>query len=72
MPTAIEIIKQYLIDNGHEGLVNGFAECGCEIDDLQPCSESFADCKPGKKSYDDDGCWIMNESTGDKNAETTN
>ena len=52
MPTVIEILKQHLIDNGFDGLVNGDAECGCELSDLQPCGESFANCKPAYK-YED-------------------
>lgn len=52
MPTVIEILKQHLVDNGFDGLVNGDAECGCELSDLQPCGENFADCKPAYKHAD--------------------
>ncbi len=51
MPTVIEILKQHLVDNGFDGLVNGDAECGCELSDLQPCGESFAGCSSCKTSY---------------------
>ncbi len=55
MPTVIEILKQHLVDNGFDGLVNGDAECGCDLSDLQPCGESFADCKPAYKRIDPSG-----------------
>jgi hypothetical protein len=49
-----EIVKKYLKDNGYDGLyVPG--ECGCEIDDLQPCSEDMSECKPGYKKIEKDG-----------------
>jgi hypothetical protein len=35
--TLIDIIKAAITDAGGDGLVNGFAECGCSIDDLAPC-----------------------------------
>lgn len=52
MPTVIEILKQHLVDNGFDGLVNGDLECGCELSDLQPCGERFDDCKPAYKYRD--------------------
>ena len=53
-PTAIEIIKHYLIDNDYDGLVNEPIKCGCELSDLQPCGEDFSQCKPGRKYKDPD------------------
>lgn len=65
MPTVIEILKQHLVDNGFDGLVNSDAECGCELRDLHPCGESLADCKPAYKHVDPSGeynyDWLMNE-----------
>ncbi|MBY0483476.1 hypothetical protein [Nitrosomonas sp.] len=55
MPTVIEILKQHLVDNDFDGLVNGDLECGCELSDLHPCGESFADCKPAYKHVDSSG-----------------
>jgi hypothetical protein len=41
-----EIVKQYLKDNGFDGLCT--EDCGCLIDDLMPCdSECALDCEPG-------------------------
>ncbi|AEJ01210.1 hypothetical protein Nit79A3_1377 [Nitrosomonas sp. Is79A3] len=75
MSSVIEIIKQHLVDNGFDGLVNGDAECGCELSDLQPCGESFADCKSAYKYPDPTGesNFLMfeekqEESKDDKNA----
>lgn len=35
--TPKEIIKKYLKDNGYDGLVSTFGDCGCSVDDLEPC-----------------------------------
>ena len=46
---AREIIKQYLIANGYDGLYS--FDCGCTVDDIAPCSDScFYDCKAGYKT----------------------
>jgi len=49
MKTVRDIIKQYLQENGYDGLA-GY-ECGCEISDLFPCScsDSMPECEPGHK-----------------------
>ena len=44
-----EIVKQYLIDNGYDGLFYPDGECACEISDLMPCGEWGSDCEPGYK-----------------------
>lgn len=43
---VIDIIKQHLIDNGFDGLCNPGIECGCDLDDFQPCGEDFSQCIP--------------------------
>ncbi len=57
----IELVKQHLKDNGYDGLCLMDGECGCLLDDLQPCGESFANCEPGYKCDDKDslGDWIV-------------
>jgi hypothetical protein len=40
--TLIDIIKAAITDAGGDGLVNGFAECGCSIDDLAPMLSRYA------------------------------
>jgi len=45
--TVEEIVKQWLTDNGYDGLFND--ECGCELKDLGPCGEMTGDCTAGYK-----------------------
>ena len=45
--TVIEIVKQYLKENGYDGLCN--EDCGCVIDDLAPCEEMSEQCEAGYK-----------------------
>jgi len=45
-----DIIKQWLKDNGYDGLVDEPGECGCTLDDFMPCCEGWMlDCEPGYK-----------------------
>lgn len=53
--TVIEIIKQHLIDNGFDGLYNEDLECGCELDDLEPCGDIRSDCTAGYKHPGNEG-----------------
>lgn len=46
---VIDIIKQHLIDSGFDGLCNPDIECGCDLDDFQPCGEDFSQCRPAYK-----------------------
>ena len=50
--TVIQIVRKHLADNGYTGLMVPGGECGCELDDLQPCGESFAGCVPGYRHAD--------------------
>ena len=48
-----EIVKEYLKDNGYDGLYS--RSCGCRIDDLMPCSSGETwNCKPGYLTYEHD------------------
>ncbi len=47
MSTVIEIIREYLKQNGYDGLAGD--DCGCEVDDLQPCCSDCGSCEPGYK-----------------------
>lgn len=41
-----EIIQKYLKENGYDGLINADLECGCGIDDFEPCGDlNTVDCK---------------------------
>ena len=46
-----EIVEKHLRDNGFDGLVHTWAECGCGVDDLFPCcgGEGVAECEPAYK-----------------------
>ena len=47
------IVKQYLEQNGYDGLYCR-GECGCLLEDLMPCtSESALRCEPGYKREPD-------------------
>ena len=43
---ALDIVAEYLRQNGFDGLCHEATECGCKLADLQPCGEMFADCEP--------------------------
>ncbi len=63
--TVLEIVRKWIEDNGRDGLVNGDAECGCRLDDLEPCSEMSSRCEPAYKrdarpgDDPDWGDWVM-------------
>lgn len=47
--TCLDIIIEYLKAHGFDGLVNEDLECGCVLEDLQPCASDMSECKPGHK-----------------------
>jgi hypothetical protein len=49
---VIEIVSEHLKANGFDGLVNGDAPCGCDLERLQPCGMDFSSCEPGYKHMD--------------------
>lgn len=57
-PTAREMVRQYLIDHGFDGLCSDDAECACEVGDLAPCGEMYDTCWAGYKRPCDcgEGC----------------
>jgi hypothetical protein len=42
-----EIIEEYLIRNGFDGLFNEAGQCACKLNDLFPCLDCFDECEPG-------------------------
>ncbi len=52
--TISEIVKEYLIKNGYDGLYQK-GECACIIADLFPCSEPSENCTAGHKNPCDCG-----------------
>jgi hypothetical protein len=57
--TVKQILIEYLKSKGYDGLY--FEDCGCKLDCLIPCCEYFAQCKPGKIAFDEDGNLIIKE-----------
>lgn len=52
--TVIDIIREYLISHGYDGLYHCNGDgCGCLLDDLVPCGEIYGDCIAG---YRIEGC----------------
>jgi len=51
--TVKEILTQWLIEHGYDGLCA--KECGCTIEDLECCEGSCLDCVPGYKVLDPTG-----------------
>lgn len=39
--TVLDMISKSLKDNGFDGLVDEFGECGCETSDLAPCGNTI-------------------------------
>jgi len=56
--TVKEIVRDYLTANGYDGLWSDSGRCGCEVDDLFPCLDSWGNCQPGYKQPCDcgEGC----------------
>ena len=48
MPDVREIVKEWLRAHGYDGLC--YYDCGCEIEDLMPCTGYSADCQPGYRT----------------------
>jgi hypothetical protein len=57
MNTVIEIISEHLRKNGFDGLYQPDAECACLLGALQPCCESFDECRPGYRIDGKDDEW---------------
>lgn len=43
-----EIIKDWLIEHGLNGLVNTYEACACHLSDLVPCLEVSENCRAAK------------------------
>lgn len=63
-PTTLEILRQWLVANGYDGLWNN-DPCGCGVDDLAPCGNVGHCCQAAYCSQltesdinnDDEYCW---------------
>lgn len=74
MPKVKDIVTEYLKSGGFDGLANGFAECGCFLDDLAPCGQIGENCWAGRREVVDgeEICIELHEGCGEdlKNART--
>lgn len=55
-----EIVAEYLMAEGYDGLFNDDADCCCAVDDLFPCNCYEASCKPGYRIPCNAGCGEYN------------
>jgi len=44
---TIEGLKSFMVKNGYTGLYQPDSECGCNLEDLQPCGEDWSECHYG-------------------------
>ena len=65
--TVHEIIQNWLIEHGYDGLYDGDG-CGCTVADLMPCVEYTGHCMPGYYCPCDDDPEII--GIGGKQKET--
>jgi len=47
--TVYDIIKEWLKENGYDGLCAPDFECGCSLDDFMPCGQPSPTCEAGHK-----------------------
>ena len=45
--TVKQIVRNYLEQDGFDGLVSDSGECGCILTDLCPCGDMLDSCEPG-------------------------
>ena len=48
-----DMVKQWLRDEGYDGIYNPDGDCGCALEDFMPCIDEIHECKPGYKKM---GC----------------
>ena len=46
MKDVRDIVRRYLVKNGHDGLCS--EDCWCRVDGLMPCDDTTADCQPAR------------------------
>jgi hypothetical protein len=54
--TVKEIVRQYLVKHGFDGLYSENGQCGCSLPDIMECDSIGVElCKPGYKVDDPSG-----------------
>ena len=63
MKNGKEIVREWLLENGFDGLHHE-SDCGCKVDDLAPCGECFSECTAGYEIKWPCGCgdWVISSS----------
>lgn len=46
MATVLDIVREYLVTNGYDGLFSP-GECACKLKHLAPCGQVQDDCRAG-------------------------
>ena len=59
---SVDMIKEYLIENGFNGIMNSDHGCDCLVSNLAPCGKSINDCQSGFKMLEGDGWRIITEA----------
>jgi len=62
-PDLREYLAERLRDDGYGGLCNRDGECGCGVEDLQPCGDAFRDCALAYR-WECEGCKIGESTRG--------
>jgi len=47
--TLEDIVRDWLLDHGYDGLCYPEEECGCGINDLMPCGQPSLNCVAGHR-----------------------
>ena len=50
MTTVTDIVREYLVARGYDGLYSESGECACLHSDLAPCGCVQVDCRPGYRA----------------------
>ena len=53
-----EIVRQYLVRHGYDGLCADGYECGCDLKRLMHCAFNPRNCRPGYKTGDPSGQFL--------------
>ena len=64
MTDVREIVSEYLVSNGYDGLVHAdgiWDSCGCGLDDLAPCGDICHYCQPAYRVTWDTCPWRREE-----------
>lgn len=52
--TVKDIVKEYLKENGYDGLYNEAGDCACKLDNLFVCDQVGTECSAGYLQPSDD------------------